>query len=139
MNEEDVNIAEIVKQSTDQAEQDVPRESMSLRTRALVFLAALIVVASAVTGVYNSVALQGQIDCNQKLTSALNTVADQSRDTNRQLFLFLLEGNHTKAQRDEIRRQYDQNYRDSSIKRQKILDTTCKAGDDVPSPTGSGS
>lgn len=110
---------------------------LSLRMRLGLFLAAIIVVANSVVGIYNSIALKEEVNCNHQLNSALNVVSDQNRTITKNVIDSVLTGRRlTEAQLVAIKNNYDAQFKVNTDKREALLRTTCNNGES-PSPSPS--
>ena len=132
--DQEVDFAKIARDATETANNSVPRGELSWRMRAALVLAALIVVVNAVIGVYNSLALRQEVECNHQLQTALYVVGDQNRNiTKAAIDSALSGGNLTVQQRLAIQKTYDAQFAINTSKRNQLLKTTCKAGTNAPS------
>lgn len=134
--EPEIDFDKIAHDAAETVNNTIPRQEYTLRTRLAIVLAALVIIANSVIGVYNSLALRAEVTCNQQLATALNVVSDQNRSNSKTAFDALLSSTPlTLAQRATLKKNYDDAYETNNTQREALLKTTCSSGHATTPPT----
>ena len=123
-----VDLDQIAHQAASEAHAAYPSaDEPSLRVKLGVLLATLLVLINTVVGVYNSIALHSQVQCNRQLQLSLAVVGDQNRNITKDAIDTALSGKiRTLAQAKAIRDKYDTAFDDNSKRRSEVLASNCQ-------------
>lgn len=134
--DEGLDMDAIVHNAVASVNAGIPKSEFRWRTRLLIVLAALVIVANTVIGIYNSLALKSELQCEQQLNTALGIVADQNRTNTKQVIDTVLSGHRfTIAELEEVRVQFDRFYAENTKQRNALLKNTCNQGVGSHPPT----
>lgn len=120
----DVDLDKIVHDAVATVRSDTTEPS--LKVRLALFLAALVVVANSVIGIYNSISLRNEVECNHELSNALQVIGAQDRTNIQNVIDTVLSGKPlTKKQFLAVGTQFDKTAARNARERARLLSESC--------------